>query len=344
MLGETKVLAAVLTELNKPLQLRQVETTTLTFGQVRVRVIVSGICGSQLHEISGAKGNARFLPHLMGHEGCGIVAELGPGVSEFSIGDKVVMHWRSGRGIESDFPKYTMNGEVFSSGKVNTLTEFAIVSENRLTKVPKDTQSELAALLGCSMTTALGLIENESNMKFGESVLVLGCGGVGLNVISASRLRGAGLIVGFDSQNSKKIITLKQGANAFSSKQSEITQQFDVIIDTTGSSELISWAFNHLSGHGRLIMVGQPRPKESLTFPNALGFFNGTGLNVRATQGGGVNPSKDIARYLNLFHANHLSIENLITHRFTLDQINKAFDTLLTGEAGRIMVQIGEEV
>jgi S-(hydroxymethyl)glutathione dehydrogenase / alcohol dehydrogenase len=338
------VLAAVLTELNKPLQLRQVETTELTSGQVRVRVIVSGICGSQLHEISGAKGNARFLPHLLGHEGCGVVEDLGPGVSELSIGDKVVMHWRPGRGMESDFPKYTMNKHVFTSGKVNTFTEYAVVSENRLTKVPQDTNPELAALLGCSMTTALGLIENESNLKFGESVLVLGCGGVGLNVISASRLRGAGLIVGYDSQNSKKTIVLKQGADQFYSSKSEIAQEFDVIVDTTGNVELIGWSFDHLSGQGRLILVGQPKPDESLVFPNALRFFNGSGLKVRATQGGGFTPTSDIPRYLKLFDAKHLSIDNLITHRFTLEKINEAFDTLVTGEAGRIMIQIGEDI
>jgi len=131
--------AAILTEINKPLIICEVKTTSLAIGQVLVRVLVSGICGSQLHEISGHKGNARFLPHLMGHEGCGIVEEIGPGVREVAIGDKVVMHWRPGKGIESEFPRYVMNDREFSSGKVNTLTEYAIVSENRLTRVPQDT-------------------------------------------------------------------------------------------------------------------------------------------------------------------------------------------------------------
>jgi S-(hydroxymethyl)glutathione dehydrogenase/alcohol dehydrogenase len=333
--------AAVLTEINKPLVICEVETTPLATGQVLVRVLVSGICGSQLHEISGNKGNARFLPHLMGHEGCGIVEEIGPGVREVAIGDKVVMHWRPGRGIESEFPRYVMNDREFSSGKVNTLTEYAIVSENRLTRVPQDTNPEFAALLGCSMTTALGLIDNESELKFGESVLVLGCGGVGLNVISAARLKGAGAISGFDSNEEKKTRTLQQGADCFYSDQSAVRESFDLIIDTTGNGDLLSWSFERLSSRGRLILVGQPKPAESIVLPNALRMFDGNGLVIRASQGGGTNPTDDIPRYLKLFHAERLSITSLVTHRFKLQDVNKAFDILRTGNVGRIMIQIG---
>jgi len=109
------VKSAILVELNKPLVLSDVEVGELTAGQVLVRVLVSGICGSQLHEISGDKGNGKFLPHLMGHEGCGIVEEVGQGVSNVKPGDKVVMHWRPGLGIEAAFPKYKLNENVFSS-------------------------------------------------------------------------------------------------------------------------------------------------------------------------------------------------------------------------------------
>lgn len=181
--------AAVLEELNKPLALRDVELTPLTAGQVLVRILVSGICGSQLHEIKGFKGNGKFLPHLMGHEGCGIVEEIGPGVTTIQLGDKVVMHWRPGSGIEANFPTYKLDGKPFSSGKVTTLSEQAIVSENRLTAVPPDTNPELAALLGCSLTTALGIIDNQSQLKFGETVAIIGCGGVGLNLVSGSILK-----------------------------------------------------------------------------------------------------------------------------------------------------------
>jgi len=166
--------AVVLTQLNSPLEVAEVELTPLQPGQVLVKNLVSGLCGAQLQEIAGLKGNANFLPHLMGHEGCGIVEEVGAGVTTVKVGDKVVMHWRKGEGIEAPFPAYTFNGKSMSSGKVTTLSEYSIVSENRVTTVPQDTPEELCALLGCGLTTALGVITNEAEIKLGESVLIIG--------------------------------------------------------------------------------------------------------------------------------------------------------------------------
>lgn len=335
--------SAILVELNKPLAISEVEIGELATGQVLVRILVSGICGSQLHEISGNKGNGKFLPHLMGHEGCGIVEMVGQGVSNVKPGDKVVMHWRPGSGIEAEFPKYKLNGNVFSSGKVNTLTEKAIVSENRLTVVPRDTNPEFAALLGCSLTTALGVIDNESGLKFGEKVAVVGCGGVGLNVIAAARLAGAGEVFAVDSAETKKEICLNQGANSFASNLAGIPTKVDLIVDTTGNVEVISQSFEKLSNRGRIILLGQPKPGQQLHLPDALRFFNGSGLEIKASQGGSTIPHEDIPRYLELLRLGYLSVENLITHRFTLDQVNEAFDLLKTGNAGRIMITISKD-
>ena len=120
--------SAVLERINHPLAIREVELSELEVGQVLVKVLVSGLCGAQLHEIRGHKGNEKFLPHPMGHEGCGIVEEVGPGVTTVKVGDKVVMHWRPGSGIESPFPKYLLNDKWMSSGKCTTLSEYSIVS------------------------------------------------------------------------------------------------------------------------------------------------------------------------------------------------------------------------
>ena len=332
--------AAVLEAINQPLVLRDVGTTALRVGQVLVKVLVSGICGSQLHEINGNKGNSKFLPHLMGHEGCGIVQEIGPGVSNVQPGDKVVMHWRPGQGIDSEFPKYSLNGNQFTSGKVNTLCELSIVSENRVTKIPKRTDPEFAALLGCSMSTSLAVMENESSLKFGESVLVTGCGGVGLNLISAARLRGAGEIIAIDRVEEKEVLALEHGATRFHSTFLQFLEKVDLIIDTTGSPDIIESAFGALSGTGRLILVGQPAPGQSLRLPNAIQLFNGNGQAIRATQGGGMIPQNDIPRYVKLFELGQLTTRHLITHRFNLDDVNLAFDTLKTGQAGRIIINI----
>ena len=335
--------AAVLEELNKPLALRDVELTPLTVGQVLVRILVSGICGSQLHEIKGFKGNGKFLPHLMGHEGCGIVEEIGPGVTTIQLGDKVVMHWRPGSGIEANFPTYKLDGKPFSSGKVTTLSEQAIVSENRLTVVPPDTDPELAALLGCSLTTALGIIDNQSQLKFGETVAIIGCGGVGLNLISGSILKGAATVYAIDSIAEKEGLVLSQGASHFLRATSELPEKVDLIIDTTGSPKVISDAFTSLSNQGRMILVGQPTPGAEIVIPNAIQLFNGTGQSIRATQGGDTRPQEDIPKYLRFFAAQKIEIGRLITHRYKLESINTAFETLKTGKSGRIMISMEEE-
>ena len=333
--------AAVLEKIDAPLAVREVGLTELGIGQVLVQVLVSGLCGAQLHEIRGHKGNAKFLPHLMGHEGCGIVKAIGPGVTTVKVNDKVVMHWRPGSGIESPFPKYDLDGKIISSGKVTTLSEFSIVSENRITGIPYETPSVLAAMLGCSLTTALGIIDNECDLKFGETVAVIGCGGVGLNLIQAAKMKSASPIVGVDVNQNMEELSRQMGADKFLINVTEL-EQADVIIDTTGIPGVIAAAFNRLAPSGRLVLVGQPKPGATVSFSDAVSMFDGSGKSVRATQGGRTEPEKDIPRYIKLAMDGHLDYETLHTHTFTLDEVNDAFDLLRSGNAGRIMIKIGD--
>ena len=335
--------AAVLEKLNYPLAIREVFPTQLLPGQVYVKVLASGLCGAQLHEIRGHKGNGKFLPHLMGHEGCGIVKEVGPGVTTVQEGDKVVMHWRPGSGIESEFPKYHLGEKIISSGKCTTLSEFSIVSENRLTKVPHDTPTVLAAMLGCSLTTALGIIDNECNLKFGESVAIIGCGGVGLNLIQAAKMKNAYPVYGVDINDKMFDLTHQIGVDIFTCDLEFIPEKVDVILDTTGVPEVISKAFDKLAPSGRLIMVGQPAPGTDLNIFNPLSMFDGQGKSIRASQGGGTKPDEDIPRYIKLANREMLDFNTLHTDTFALDNINDAFDLLKTGNAGRIMIKIGED-
>jgi 2-desacetyl-2-hydroxyethyl bacteriochlorophyllide A dehydrogenase len=335
--------AVILKKLNSNLAVDNVELTPLQYGQVLVKNIVSGLCGAQLQEIAGLKGNANFLPHLMGHEGCGIVQEVGAGVATVKVGDKVVMHWRKGDGIEAPFPKYIYDGKEMSSGKVTTLSEYSIVSENRLTSVPQDTPEELCALLGCGLTTALGVITNEANVKVGESILIIGAGGVGLNLIQGAKLVSAYPIVAMDIIEEKRDLCLSVGATHFINSTTEVTdQKFDIIIDTTGNDKAINHAISLLSGKGKLILVGQPKPGQDVIIPNANKLFNGTGQTIKATQGGMTSPVDDIPRYLNLYNAGLLDINKIITHRFDIDNINEAFNLLKSGKAGRIIININK--
>lgn len=336
--------AAVLVEIDKPLVIEDVELSELKVGQVLVKILVSGLCGAQLHEIRGYKGNAKFLPHLMGHEGCGIVEAVGDGVTTVKVGDKVVMHWRPGTGIEAPFPSYVLDGKSMSSGKVTTLSEYSIVSENRLTSVPQDTPPELCAILGCALTTAMGIIDNEVDLKFGESVAVIGTGGVGLNLIQAAAMKSACPIIAVDNNLSKEQMCLDIGANKFYTSIDQIEGKVDIVIDTTGIPEVISQGISILSNTGRMILVGQPAPGKFVEVMNAVNLFNGIGQSIKATQGGKTNPQEDIPRYIRLHNEGLLNVSKLITHTFTLDQINDAFNLLKTGNAGRIMIKIAEEL
>lgn len=333
--------AAVLEQIDAPLAVRDVELTELKVGQVLVKVLVSGLCGAQLHEIRGHKGNAKFLPHLMGHEGCGIVEEIGLGVTNVKVGDKVVMHWRPGTGIEAPFPSYILDGKSMSSGKCTTLSEYSIVSENRLTTVPQDTPEDLCAILGCALTTAMGIIDNEVDLKFGESVAVIGCGGVGLNLIQAASLKSACPIYAVEKNLDKRNLCFIAGATTFIDDINSIEEKVDVIIDTTGIPEVISGAITRLSGKGRMILVGQPAPGRGVEIMNAVNLFSGMGQTIKATQGGRTNPTEDIPRYVRMHQEGILSIEQFVTHRFKLDQVNEAFDLLRSGTAGRIIIEIG---
>ena len=341
--------AVVLEKLNAPLSVREVELTNLKVGQVLVKVLVSGLCGSQVQEIRGYKGNERFLPHLMGHEGCGIVEEIGPGVTRVHVKDKVVMHWRQGSGIESSFPQYVLDGRVINSGKVTTLNEYSIVSENRLTAVPHDTPDAFCALMGCGLTTAFGIINHEADLKFGESVAIIGCGGVGLNLIQAAAMRFACPLIAVDINENKKEKCLNLNADLFINPSTEdlgyslkkhLPEGIDLIIDTTGNPKVLKEVSKYLSHHGRLILVGQPAPGESLEIPNANELFQGLGKRIQATQGGKTNPDIDIPRYVKLYQSGKFRIDQIISHTFALNEINEAFDLLRTGNAGRILIKI----
>ena len=332
--------AAVLETIDHPLSIREVELTDLKVGQVLVKIIVSGLCGAQLHEIRGHKGNAKFLPHLMGHEGCGIVESVGPGVTTVKVGDKVVMHWRPGTGIEAPFPSYVLDGKSMSSGKVTTLSEYSIVSENRLTTVPDDTPPELCAILGCALTTAMGIIDNEVDLKFGESVAVVGCGGVGLNLLQGAAMKSACPVYAVEKNSNKKDLCFTAGATTFVDDIADIDEKVDVIIDTTGIPEVISACVSKLSGKGRMILVGQPAPGRGVEVMNAVNLFSGMGQTIKATQGGKTNPTEDIPRYVRMHKEGKLDIESFVTHRFKLDQVNEAFDLLRSGNAGRIIIEM----
>lgn len=342
-----KVLAAILVELKRPLVLEEIEIPKLTYGQVLVKVLCSGICGSQLGEIDGVKGEDKFLPHLLGHEGAGIVVNCGDGVTSVKEGEKVVMHWRKGIGIQSSPPVYCSKSlGLVNAGWVTTFNEYAVVSENRLTPIPKDFNSQIGALMGCAVTTGLGVINNNAKVKIGESVVVWGAGGVGLNIIQGASMVSAYPIIAIDLFDQKLDIATKMGAtHTINSKKTDPEKKIlkivgkngaDVVIDNTGNVEIIQKAYKVTNHSGRTILVGvPPNGKEAKLYTLPLHFEK----QITGSHGGEADPSIDIPRYIQLLKSKKMNLDGLITHEFKLEEINVALNLFRTGGSGRIIIK-----
>ena len=143
----------------------------------------SGICGSQIGEINGVKGKDNFLPHLLGHEGSGIIINKNNFVKKFKIGDRVILHWQKGDGHDSSCPTYLMDKKKINAGRVTTFNEFAVVSENRITKIPKGLSEKNAVIFGCALTTGFGAVVNDAKVKNNKSILIFGAGGIGISIL-----------------------------------------------------------------------------------------------------------------------------------------------------------------
>ena len=203
--------AAVLFKQNSNLKIIKIKSNTkLSRGQVLVKIFYSGICGSQLGEISGVKGKDKFLPHLLGHEGTGIVKKVGPGVKYFKVDDKVILHWKKSKGIDAKNPTYYFKDNKVNSGKVTTFSEFSIVSENRLTKIPKGLDYKDAVIFGCAATTGFGIVNRDVKIKKNDSTLIFGCGGVGINISQAASINKSYPIIAIDKFTKRLKFSKKQ--------------------------------------------------------------------------------------------------------------------------------------
>jgi hypothetical protein len=317
----------------------------LTFGQVLVKIKYSGICGSQINEIDATKGKDKYLPHLLGHEGSGIVEKIGEGVTKVKPGDHVVLHWRKGSGLEALSPNYIWKDKKLNSGKVTTFSEKSIVSENRITQIPKDFDLKIAALFGCAILTAYGVVNNDAQVKIGQSVLVFGLGGVGLSIIQAAKLVTAFPVIGVDINKNKINLAKKLGlTSGIKYKKKDIFKKLnkfldngkaDIVIETTGKKEIIEIAYDATKSNGKIILVGIPKKKINIyTLP--LHFEK----VLTGSHGGSANPDEDIKNYVKLVKNKIINFKNLITHEFKLKDINKAFKLMRTGNCGRIIINM----
>lgn len=338
---------AILAQSKQPLVIDEYTLPeTLDVGQVLVKVHYTSICGAQINEIDAAKGPDKWLPHLLGHEASATVVEIGPGVTTTKTGDAVILHWRPSLGIQSKPPSYTWRGERLNAGWVTTFNEMSVVAENRVTVVPDSFDKKVAPLLGCAVTTALGVINNDAQVRIGESVVVLGSGGVGLNLVQCAALVGAHPIMAVDLHASKLELARQFGATHVinASETADVEAEIraivgqagaDKVIETTGARALIEMGYELTNASGACVLVGVPREKVSIyTLP--IHFEK----RLTGSEGGSCKPHIDIPRIIKLNEAGKLRLDGLITHEFDLDQINDALDVVRSGKGGRVLVRV----
>lgn len=337
--------AAILAESRQPLIVDNIEfPEELQAGQVLVKLEYSGICGSQIGEIDAGKGEDKYLPHLLGHEGVGQVLAIGPGVRHVKPGQTVVLHWRKGLGIEATPAQYQWQGKKLNAGWVTTFNEHAIVAENRCTPIPEDFDRQVSTLFGCAVTTALGVLQNNAKLKIGESIVILGAGGVGLNMIQGAALMTANPIIAVDLHDHKLELAKKMGAtHTINSKNGDLEsalreligpQGVDIIIDNTGVPALIEMAYRLTTPQGRVILVGIPKANISI-YSLPLHF----GKVLTGSHGGNAEPHLEIPRYVKLNQQGKLNLRDLITDHFDFEQINEAITGMRNGSiAGRALI------
>lgn len=340
--------AAILVEQRKPLVIDEVELPdSLDVGQVLVKIHYSGVCGSQLGEIDGAKGEDKFLPHLLGHEASGTVIETGLGVKHVRPGDTVVLHWRKGLGIEGTPPNYRWRGQKLNAGWIATFNEYAIVAENRLTAIPADSDLEVAALFGCAVTTGFGVVENNAKVRIGESVVVFGAGGVGLNIVQAAALVGAYPVIAVDLFANRLALAEEMGATHLINSKTEdakaviesITsaQGVDVFIDNTGQPAIIELGYQITKPKGRVTLVGVPRKGSNVNIYSLPMHF---GKVLSGSHGGESMPEQDIPKYHNLFRNGRIKLRKLLTNQYGLEEINEAIAGMRGGKvSGRCLIK-----
>ena len=345
---EREFQAAILEQSRQPLI---VDTVTLPAklqaGQVLVKVLYSGICGAQLNEIEAAKGPDKFLPHLLGHEGLGEVLEVGPLVRHVAPGDQVILHWMPGAGFQSDPAVYSWRGQRLNAGWVTTLSELTVVSGNRCTKIESTLAPQHLPLLGCAATTAAGVIGRDAELRLGESVVVLGTGGVGLLTVEAARASGGYPIVGVDKVEARLEHARRLGArNTVLVEESNVFDDIlhtlggtppDVVIETTGARDMIELAYRLVSTAGRAILVGVPRHDEPASFDTLPLHFNTV---ITGSKGGGTKPEVDIPRLVSLAEANLFRLDALPVTLFPLSEVNAAIDLVRSGLPGRAVIDI----
>src|SRR5438477_773663 len=359
--------AAILTGLAQPLEIHDVDLDTPHAGEVKVRMAASGVCHSDLSVQNGTLMGV--APIVLGHEGAGVIEEVGEGVTDLQPGDHVVISWvpqcgecyfcsrgqhqlcqaadasLASGGLLDGTPRFSWNGAPLSQMAASgTFSEVSVIPESGAVKIPDDIDMKVAALIGCGVLTGAGAALNTARIRKGDTVAVVGCGGVGLNVIQGARIAGAGEIIAVDMNETKLQMAKDFGATtSVNAGQADPVGQVmgmtdqrgaDVSFEVIGLQQTIEQTINMARRGGQAILVGVPRMDVMVQLPAFLGIV----LQEKTIKGcwyGSSNVQRDVPELIELYRKGDLKRDELISRTISLDQVNDAFDAMKTGEVAR---------
>jgi S-(hydroxymethyl)glutathione dehydrogenase/alcohol dehydrogenase len=336
-----KTEAALLVQTGTPLVVTELEIPALKPGQVLVEITFSGACGTQVREWRGDKGEDKWVPHCLGHEGTGIVLETGSAVTRVKAGDKVVLSWIKGSGIEAGGAVYEWDGRKVNAGGVTTFQRHAVVSENRLTLLPSHLPMDVAVLLGCAAPTGMGAVYNVLKIQPGDAIAVFGTGGIGLNALMAAALAGAMPVIGIDPNPTRRALAKIYGAthvidpvqtDVLAEIRKIVPQGVDVAVESSGVPAVMEQAVNATRQQGgRAVVIGNA--KHSTTLSLNPGVFN-QGKSLLGTWGGDSVPDRDYGRFGRLLGSGRFPVRDLLSKPYSLEQADQALQDLASGKVG----------
>jgi S-(hydroxymethyl)glutathione dehydrogenase / alcohol dehydrogenase len=359
----TDMKAAVLNDYGQPLSIEEIRIDAPRAGEVKVRIGATGVCHSDYHVI---KGEWKYgVPMILGHEAAGIVDEVGPGVTSVKPGDHAVLSFRPycgtcrlctiGRGVMCE--GYTGNrflmhdgtarvhrdGEdLMILGRMGSFAEYVVIPAEQVIPVREDVPMEVLALIGCAVTTGVGAVINAARVEPGSTVAVIGCGGVGLNVIQGAGLVSAGRIIAVDLLENKLEYARQFGAtDVVNAAQGDAVEQVreltgggvDYAFEVIGNGKTVEQAIAMTRAGGTACIVGMAPQGSQATFDPLL--FVTKETKLIGTWYGSARPRFDFPRLIELTVAGKLKVAELISRRYSLDQINEGFERLGRGEVAR---------
>lgn len=350
-----------------PMAIEQVNLDGPRAGEVRVKVVACGVCHSDLHTINRAKAGALPVPVILGHEVGGIVEEVGPGVTSVKPGDHVVVAFRPNCGQcyfclrgegqlceRPDYPERAANGtapRLTQDGKpilqgigVAGYSEYTIMPERGVVKIREDAPLETVCLVGCGVTTGVGAAIRTARVEAGSTVAVIGLGGVGLNVVQGARLAGAKKIIAIDTVDSKADLAAKFGATHFinATKEDVVTAAqkigggyVDYAFEAIGLGATVTQAFNIVRAGGTAVVVGVVG--QDVTVPG-LAFLREKRLI--GSFFGSATLQHDIPLYVDMYMDGKLNLDDLVSKRRPLAEVNEAFEDMKTGGVARSVMML----